>query len=195
MATKKKTSSSKKASAKKQKLIDQSNSHKALALAFFGIAIFFIVIVGFALLSKNITPAKKGFESLEYDIIVEKHRYEYEGLPAGEIPETGYSTNYYYVVVNSTLHEKYTLKYEDVWEVHNERGDYDTLTISTETISDEDLDNLIEQYGKNSHLLKVKDFFEADVKEEYIVKGNSEYEVYLVEREKFYSEDEETNKE
>ena len=163
MATKKKTSSSKKASAKKQKLIDQSNSHKALALAFFGIAIFFIVIVGFALLSKNITPAKKGFESLEYDIIVEKHRYEYEGLPAGEIPETGYSTNYYYVVVNSTLHEN--------------------------------LDNLIEQYGKNSHLLKVKDFFEADVKEEYIVKGNSEYEDYLVEREKFYSEDEETNKE
>ena len=135
MATKKKTSSSKKASAKKQKLIDQSNSHKALALAFFGIAIFFIVIVGFALLSKNITPAKKGFESLEYDIIVEKHRYEYEGLPAGEIPETGYSTNYYYVVVNSTLHEKYTLKYEDVSEVHNEDIDYNTLTISTKTIS------------------------------------------------------------
>lgn len=179
--TAKKTTAKKtaaKAPSKKQ-IINESNSHKALAIAFFGIAILCIIFVSLALLPNKLAKDENSFDKLQYDIIIEKHRYEYEGWNPAEIPETGYSTNYYYSVINSERHEKYTIVYQDVWSVHNERGDYDTISISTETVSDEDLDKYIEKYGKNAHLLSVKDFFEADVKEEYLIKGSKTYDEYI----------------
>ncbi len=186
MAKAKKTTKTKKSStsgASKQKLINESNSHKALALIFFGVAIFCIAIVSLALLPNKTKPVDKSFDSLQYDIIVEKHRYEYEGWNPEEVPVGGYSTNYYYTVINSELHEKYTIIYQDVWSVHNERGDIDTITVTTEVVSDEDIDLYIEKYGKQDHLLSVKDFFEADVKEEYLIKGTNDYEEYMKEKE------------
>ena len=179
--TAKKTTAKKtaaKAPSKKQ-VINESNSHKALAIAFFGIAILCIIFVSLALLPNKLAKDENSFDKLQYDIIIEKHRYEYEGWNPAEIPETGYSTNYYYSVINSERHEKYTIVYQDVWSVHNERGDYDTISVSTETVSDEDLDKYIEKYGKNPHLLSVKDFFEADVKEEYLIKGSKSYDEYM----------------
>ena len=191
MAKAKKTTKTKKATTKKaavkttpkKKIINESNSHKALAIVFFGIALFCIAIVSLALLPNKAKTDRKDFDELEYDIIVEKHRYEYEGWNPAEIPETGYSTNYYYTVINSKLHEKYIIVYQDVWSIHNERGDYDTISVSTETVTDEDLNKYIEKYGKNTHLLKVKDFFEADVKEQYLIKGTKTYEDYMKEKE------------
>ena len=168
----------------KKQLIDNSNSHKALAIIFFGVALFCVVVVSLALFVKNPDGLKHSFESLKYDIIVEKHRYQYEGVEPTQIPLGGYSDTYYYTVVNSELHEKYTIAYEDVWDVHNARGDYDTITIETTKVSDDELNSLIEAYGKLSQQYSVKDFFEDDVKESYIIKGTKEYERYLIEREK-----------
>ena len=168
----------------KKQLINDSNSHKALAIIFLGIAIFCIAIVAMALFTKQQNGLNRNFESLKYDIIVEKHRYQYEGVDPSQIPIGGYSDIYYYTLVNSELHEKYTITYEDIWDVHNERGDYDTITVDTTKISDDELNSLIEAYGKLGHQLHVQDFIEGDVKESYIIKGGKEYEKYLIERKK-----------
>ena len=185
MAKAKKTTKTKKATkaAPKKQVINESNSHKALAISFFGIGILCIIFVSLALLPNKPNTDRKDFDALKYDIIIEKHRYEYEGWNPAEIPETGYSTNYYYSVINSEKHEKYTIVYQDVWSIHNERGDYDTISVTTETVNDEDLDKYIEKYGKNPRLLSVKEFFEADVKEQYLIKGTKAYDEYMKKKE------------
>ncbi len=179
-----KSKNSRKTQTSKKQLINDSNSHKALAIIFFGVALFCIAVVSLALFTKKQDSLKHNFESLKYDIIVEKHRYQYEGVDPTQIPLGGYSDTYYYTLVNSELHEKYPITYEDVWDVHNERGDYDTISVETTKVSDEELNSLIETYGKLGHLLHVQDFFEGDVKESYIIKGGKEYEQYLIKREK-----------
>ena len=179
-----KSKNTKKTQTSKQQLINNSNSHKALAIIFFGVALFCVAIVSLALFVKKDDGIKHNFESLKYDIVIEKHRYQYEGVDPTQIPIGGYSNTYYYTVVNSELHEKYTIAYEDVWDVHNARGDYDTITIETTKVGDDELNSLIEAYGKLSQQYNVKDFFEDDVEESYIIKGSKEYEQYLVNREK-----------
>ena len=92
MAKAKKTTKTKKATkaAPKKQVINESNSHKALAISFFGIGILCIIFVSLALLPNKPNTDRKDFDALKYDIIIEKHRYEYEGWNPAEIPETGF---------------------------------------------------------------------------------------------------------
>ena len=108
------------------------------------------------------------FNTLEYDIIVEKHRYQYEGWEFP--PSGGYSTNYFYTVINSEKKEKYTLTYQNIWDIHNQRGDVDIVTIEIESISDSELNESINNFGKSEENLKFKDLFEQEVKEKYKIK-------------------------
>ena len=108
------------------------------------------------------------FNTLEYDIIVEKHRYQYEGWEFP--PSGGYSTSYFYTVINSEKKEKYILTYQDIWDIHNQRGDVDIVTIEIESISDSELNEAINNFGKSEENLKFKDLFKQEVKEKYKIK-------------------------
>ena len=86
------------------------------------------------------------------------------------IPEGGYSTNYYYIVINSDKLEKYTVRYSDIWDVHNERGDIDTISIKKETINKIELESAIKKYGKTNNKKKLKELLDNNIKEKYVTK-------------------------
>ena len=123
---------------------------------------------------------------LAYDILVESNRREYEdtystnvqnseyeGMDPIYAPAGGYSTNYYYTLINSNKKEKYTIVYEDVWDVHNEKGDKDKVTITINKIDDNELQENINKYGKSSKLLSVKKLLDEHINEKYEVVFNN----------------------
>lgn len=127
------------------------------------ILIFIVALIIFFLSFNNLR-----FNTLKYDIIVEKHRYQYEGWEFP--PSGGYSTNYFYTVINTEKKEKYILTYQNIWDIHNQRGDIDTITVEIESISDSELEEAVNKYEKNDQKLKFKDLFEQEVKEKYKIK-------------------------
>lgn len=132
--------------------------------------IFIFVGGGFILLIiALIMFYNSSFNNITYDIIVEEHRYEYEGVNTADIPVTGYATNYYYVVVNSEKLEKYTITYVDVWEIHNKKGDIDTVRIKKESINDDDLKNLMKKHNKLEKKQRLKNLLKKHIKEIYKV--------------------------
>ena len=163
--TAKKATKLEKTSVNKKQIKQKTNSRKALILVVFGLAIIFIVIVSLVLMPRP----NHDFDSLQYDIIVEKHHNRDDNLDPSLVSAGGYATIFHYTLVNSGLHEKYTIVYQDVWEIHNERGDRDTVTITTEAISDEELNDLITKYGKQNYLSSAKQLLEDNIKEPYIV--------------------------
>ena len=109
-------------------------------------------------------------DCIKYDILIEEHRYEYEGIDDSMIPLGGYSTNYYYTVINSDKLEKYTVRYSDIWTVHNEKGDIDTIIIKKESIDKFELEYTIKKYGKNNEKNKLKELLNKNIKEKYVIK-------------------------
>lgn len=51
--------------------------------------------------------------------------------------------------------EKYTISYEDIWQVHNDSGEKDNITINIEKINKDELQEYIDKYGKESKMKKV----------------------------------------
>ena len=109
-------------------------------------------------------------DNIKYDVLIAEHRYEYEDVDDSMIPEGGYSTNYYYIVINSDKLEKYTVRYSDIWDVHNERGDIDTISIKKETINKIELESAIKKYGKTNNKKKLKELLDNNIKEKYVTK-------------------------
>ena len=109
-------------------------------------------------------------DNIKYDVLIAEHRYEYEDVDDSMIPEGGYSTNYYYIVINSDKLEKYTVRYSDIWDVHNERGDIDTISIKKETINKIELESAIKKYGKTNKKNKLKELLDNNIKEKYVTK-------------------------
>ena len=105
-------------------------------------------------------------ECFEYDILIEEYRYEYEGVPSNMQPAGGYSSNYYYQVINSEKKEKYVVVYQDVWSAHNEKGDKDILSIGIMPVTNEEIEDYINQYGKVSRT-KLKKLLNKTIKENY----------------------------
>lgn len=143
--------------------------NKKMIIIVISIIIIVAAVIGIGVIGKEICR----LNSLKYDILVERHRYQYEGVDPVMVPEGGYSTNYYYTFINSGKNEKYTITYTDVWEVHNERGDVDSIEIVTEKIGDDELQDYIDKYGKNSKMLSLKKILDEDIKEKYTVTFNN----------------------
>lgn len=161
------------------------------------IVVILLVVIGIilAILNKNTILLNK----LEYDIVVASNLREYEGMdpeniPASEnedmnstnvqnneyegmdtiqVPAGGYSTKYYYTLINSIKKEKYTIVYENVWDVHNERGDKDKVTITINKIDDNEIQENTNKYGKTSKLLSVKELLDKDINEKYNIFFNN----------------------
>ena len=107
-------------------------------------------------------------DNIKYDVLIAEHRYEYEDVDDIMIPEGGYSSNYYYIVINSDKLEKYTVIYSDILDVHNERGEIDTISIKKETINKIELQSAIKKYGKTNNKKKLKELLDNNIKEKYI---------------------------
>lgn len=120
-----------------------------------------IALVGCQITEKN----KLG--KLEYDIIVEKESTRTEGLNTSEISVGGYSNHYYYTLINSEKMEKYTISYEDIWQVHNDSGEKDNITINIEKINKDELQEYIDKYGKESKMKKVREMLDESIQEDY----------------------------
>lgn len=136
------------------------------------IVILCVVAVIVILLIGNKGNSTNELASFEYDVLIEEHRYQYEGVPDELVPVGGYSTTYYYTVINSEEKEKYVVAYQDVWGIHNERGDLDTVTVSVEELTDSEIENAINQYGKNEKKSNLQDLIEKEVDEKYTIKIN-----------------------
>lgn len=128
-----------------------------------------LIIIGVIVLYNMFVYPKSLLANLEYDILIEEHRNQYAGM--ADIPATGYSTTYYYTVINSTKKEKYTLIYQDVWDIHNQNGDIDSIKIEIEEITDEEVQRAINEYGKKNKKSKLKDLFEQNIEEKYRIKS------------------------
>ena len=123
-----------------------------------------IVILACCFIGIKLTGSS--FGSLKYNVVVEEHRFEYEGVE-GEIPATGYSSNYFYTLVNTKKKEKYEITYQDVWDVHNEKGDKDKLSYKITKLSNIEVRDYEEKYGKSDKLKKVKSLVATHTKEKY----------------------------
>lgn len=130
------------------------------------VAVIVILLIG------NKGNSTNELASFEYDVLIEEHRHQYEGVPDVLVPAGGYSTTYYYTVINSEEKEKYVVAYQDVWDIHNERGDLDTVTVNVEELTDSEIENAINQYGKNEKKSNLQDLIEKEVDEKYTIRIN-----------------------
>ena len=124
-----------------------------------GIVAVIAILVVFKLVTKDNTLSK-----IKYDIVVEEHTSQNSG------DDSGYSSFYTYVVINSETREMYTITYQDIWNVHNDKGDVDTISIETETISNYEVDDAINNYGKLEKPTKVKNLLDKYIHEKVIIK-------------------------
>ena len=69
------------------------------------------------------------FDNLSYDIVVR------EWEPQNSEIVGGYASIYYATLVNYNKKERYDITFSDVWEVHEERGDKDYVSIEIHKIS------------------------------------------------------------
>lgn len=108
------------------------------------------LIIAFVLAGKDFVGGSSAntLGKYKYDIVVQAHEYEYAGVPTEEVPLTGYSTRYLFTVIDSKENKRYKVIYEDIWEVHNKRGDLDKVYLETEDVSGEEVKKAEEQYGK-----------------------------------------------
>lgn len=63
--------------------------------------------------------------------------------------------------------EKYTISYEDIWQVHNDSGEKDNITINIEKINKDELQEYIDKYGKESKMKKVREMLDESIQEDY----------------------------
>ena len=130
------------------------------------IIVLIVLLIGIKIVDIVRTKNQSIIDSLEYDILVEEHLYEYEGVDPELVPAGGYSTNYNYTFINTAKKEKYLITYQDVWDVHNERGDKDIIIIKIEKIDGDEIKSAIKEYHKTK-LSKVKTILDKHIKEEY----------------------------
>ncbi len=131
-----------------------------------GLIIAMLIMI-LALLTGCEISNKSRLGKLEYDIVVEKGSTRTEGLNTSETPVGGYSTHYYYTLINSEKMEKYTISYEDIWQVHNDSGEKDNITINIEKINKDELQEYIDKYGKESKMKKVREMLDESIQEDY----------------------------
>ena len=123
-----------------------------------GIVAVIAIIVIFKFTTKDNTLSK-----IKYDIVVEEHTSQ------NSSDESGYSSFYTYVVINSETKEKFVITYQDIWDVHNEKGDVDTISIETKTISDLEVQEAIDDYGKLEKPNKLKNLLDQYIHEEVVI--------------------------
>lgn len=131
-----------------------------------GLIIAMLIMI-LALLTGCEISNKSRLGKLEYDIVVEKGSTRTEGLNTSKTPVGGYSTHYYYTLINSEKMEKYTISYEDIWQVHNDSGEKDNITINIEKINKDELQEYIDKYGKESKMKKVREMLDESIQEDY----------------------------
>lgn len=130
------------------------------------IIIVILLILGMiGVIIKNINRIR--LFNLEYDIIVEEHRSQYENIDPMYFSAGGYSTKYYYTVINSKKKEKYTVIYEDVFKVHNEKGNVDEISIEITSLTDNEVREAIDNYGLNSTKGKLRNLLNKTIDEKY----------------------------
>ena len=129
------------------------------------IIVILLVLVIVGVIIKNINRIK--LFNFEYDIIVEEHRSEYENANPMDLSAGGYSTKYYYTVINSKKKEKYTVIYEDVFKVHNEKGNVDEISIEITSLTDNEVKEAIDNYGLNSTKGKLRNLLNKTIDEKY----------------------------
>lgn len=123
-----------------------------------GVVAVVAIIVIFKFTTKDNTLSK-----IKYDIAVEEHTSQ------NSSDESGYSSFYTYVVINSETKEKFVITYQDIWDVHNEKGDVDTISIETKIISDLEVQEAIDDYGKLEKPNKLKNLLDQYIHEEVVI--------------------------
>lgn len=99
----------------------------------------------------------------------------------------GFSTTYSATLVNTNKKEMYTIHYSDVWEVHEERGYKDNVTIEIHKLTDKKLTNIINKYTEQK-VSTIEEFLDANIDTEYDVEityqtiDNIKYDIILDKR-------------
>ena len=124
-----------------------------------------ILIIGI-ILKLNINKIKLSL--IKYDVLIEKHRYEYEGINnQAMIPAGGYSTNYFYTVINTEKKEKYTVTYQDIYDIQNKKGNIDTLKINIIKMTDKEIEKVKKTYKLNKRKKRLTSLLNKTINEKY----------------------------
>ena len=124
-----------------------------------------ILIIGI-ILKLNINKIKLSL--IKYDVLIEKHRYEYEGINnQAMIPAGGYSTNYFYTVINTEKKEKYTVTYQDIYDIQNKKGNIDTLKINIIKMKDKEIEKVKKTYKLNKRKKRLTSLLNKTINEKY----------------------------
>ena len=122
-----------------------------------GIVILALIVV-FKLTTKDNTLSK-----MKYDIVIEEYKI-HDNSGTDE-----YSTNYSYIVINSETKEKYIITHIDKPSSYNDTGDIDTIGIDTINVSDSEIQQAIDTYGKLDKPAKVKDMLDKYIHEDVVI--------------------------
>ena len=102
-------------------------------------------------------------EDLTYDIVLNDWTSKNDDIIGG------YANTYESKLVNSDKKEMYTISYSDVWEMHEDSGDKDSVSIEVRKISDKKISNIT-----NTAIIQnksaVKDYINSHIKTEYDLK-------------------------
>lgn len=117
--------------------------------------ILIICIVIFILLFDKIS-----LDTLNYDILISDFKVRNPEI------EGGFATIKHAVLVNSEKKEMYTIKYQDVWDIHEKRGHIDSVSIEIEKLSNDEISK-IKKENSTQEISKIKEFLNTYIKSNY----------------------------
>lgn len=129
----------------------KTNLKKIIILLLIAITVVLIFVLSFDRISLNI---------LNYDIVVSDFKVRNPEL------EGGFATVQYAVLVNTEKKEKYTIDYQDVWDIHEKNGNIDSVSIEIEKLSDDEIAEIKNNYTKQE-ILKIEQFLNMYIKSNY----------------------------
>lgn len=97
---------------------------------------------------------------LKYDIVVSDWTIKNPEI------EGGFATIKFAVLVNCQKQEKYTIHYQDVWDIHEERGHKDSVLIEIEKLSNDEISELKKEHNLQE-ISKIKNFIDEHIESNY----------------------------
>ena len=103
---------------------------------------------------------KISLDTLNYDILISDFKVRNPEI------EGGFATIKHAVLVNSEKKEMYTIKYQDVWDIHEKRGHIDSVSIEIEKLSNDEISK-IKKENSTQEISKIKEFLNTYIKSNY----------------------------
>ena len=121
----------------------------------------------------NLKIVLQSIDDIKYDILVNSKTSTLKEDMTSKTADGVYAIEYYYELVNSQLMKKYRVYVHDLAEVFNNEGEYDSIIVESEKITDDELNQIrSNNHNKNIELLNLYDLIKNHINEDFEISIN-----------------------